>query len=369
MIDICSSRTCYLSEGEFTREINLNYRCNQDCEDCPIPVRNVREISFETAKTRIEEAFHKAILSRFRKLNLILCGGEVLLSDLLLRELLEWITTKDWGLPYRIMIETNGTLINDQFVAWFSEYVEVAAIRLTCRYGWIDRINFELLEGISQHVTPTFLLSAGEINYLSECIIYLHEKGYTAHLRFVDLSKWTGKLYHQYIEQVSRLLQYYKEHLEVRPVNIIDLAALEVLYHQWKLPELECPIPKMHDFADVNGTLYPCRQLSPAYLTSNALAEVNELLANHTLSGRSSSCEGCLFQFVCIRCPATRVPTQLPNPILCKLVKANLIFTCNYCAKLLSTKSVQTKEEELLSRYVLTISKQMKEVDREHGTK
>ena len=111
----------------------LTWACNLNCSYC--------FEKYKCANKRMTFAMAKTILNRelsdFKNngetgiLKIEFFGGEPLLEFDVIKEVTEWIVNGDFGVKYELCVTTNGSLLDEQKMNWFTKYRDYIHIILS----------------------------------------------------------------------------------------------------------------------------------------------------------------------------------------------------------------------------------------------
>lgn len=103
-------------------ELNLTFNCNLTCEYCFIHEKNSSDrMTFATAKRAIDFLVERA---GYPSVNITLIGGEPLLEFKLIQQIVPYAldAAKRYNLAVTWSVTTNGTLINEEILKFFSQH-------------------------------------------------------------------------------------------------------------------------------------------------------------------------------------------------------------------------------------------------------
>ena len=99
----------------------ISQSCNLNCKYCYQPHKSQGLMTVETAKNIIEnELFEIQKNGHTNEISFEYMGGEPLLNFKLIREISEWLWSKDISIPYELIVSSNGTLLSDEMKQWFA---------------------------------------------------------------------------------------------------------------------------------------------------------------------------------------------------------------------------------------------------------
>jgi len=99
----------------------VSQSCNLNCKYCYQSYKSQGLMSVVTAKRILEDEFTKMLNDgQTTKAEIEYMGGEPLLNFDLIREVSEWLWSKEQAKPYELTLSTNGTLLSSDMKQWFS---------------------------------------------------------------------------------------------------------------------------------------------------------------------------------------------------------------------------------------------------------
>lgn len=211
---------------------NCNLRCSY-CYEKHYREKNVNFIDAEKAKIAIsgildsDEEFDMASIDLF--------GGEPLLAFSIIKEIFEWCQSRNWKKPYRFLVGTNATLLNEEMKEFFAENHEFFALSFSVdgnrtahnisRDNSYDLIypHFDFFKENWPEQPAKMTVCAETIPYVADSVIDLEEKGmnFTANIAFENFwgsHKEKEELLNIYEAQLERLVQYYIDNSQLYPV-------------------------------------------------------------------------------------------------------------------------------------------------------
>jgi uncharacterized protein len=99
----------------------VSQSCNLTCKYCYQSYKSQGLMAVGTAKRILEDEFAKMLDDgETTKAVIKYMGGEPLLNFNLIREVSEWLWSKEQSKPYELSLSTNGTLLSGDMKKWFS---------------------------------------------------------------------------------------------------------------------------------------------------------------------------------------------------------------------------------------------------------
>lgn len=367
-----------------TRSLTLipTKSCNLRCSYCyeKDSKGDGRLMDIEVAKNVInhymstEDEFEMVLIDFF--------GGEPLLAFSFVKEVCEWVKSRDWKKDYHFSIGTNGTLLTDEIKCWLLENKKhiTPAISINGNKLAHDLTRDNSYDKLSPHI-PFFMenwpsqpakmtICAENIPYVAESVIEFEEMGlfFTANVAGEDFWGSDGEdksLLEQYNEQLMQLVDYYSLHPELVPVyRILDSLPpfLGIPPANDKSNRGDCTrfCGAGHEMVtvDVDGKEYPCHRFLP-WVTGKAAPKGPVNTQNRWNPAR---CSNCKIVNICPTCAGfnweANNDTGIRTTFHCEATKleviasAKLILNRIYNKQIPKIQSLPIYEKKTLQRYI-----------------
>lgn len=337
-------------KNQQTLILTITNRCNLNCTYCYESSKNNLQMSLETAKKIILEAFDK---TEYDRLEFDFHGGEPLLNFPLIRELCEWTWSEKRSFPYRFFGSTNGTLLNPEIKKWLSDNKDRICLGLsldgTPEMNLMNRgcvikdedIDFFVTNWPSQTIKMT--VSKNTIETLSDGIIYAHKKGFGVSVNLAYGIDWDNCLVDIYKRELNKLIDYYIDNPKVQPCSIFE-KNLSSMY--LTLPNNRCcGAGKQLKAYDTEGNSYPCHMFSPNTLEVEQWYHImnNDFFTNESIYD-DKNCVDCKIYKICPTCYGMnfleRQDIGIRDKRRCPYIKVEKEVLCNYKMKLIMSKKI-----------------------------
>lgn len=106
--------------GRQTVELIVAEGCNLACDYCFEHHKTKRCMSFDTASAIVEEYLTSD--DEFEEVMIDFMGGEPMIAFDLIRQIVEYVTSREWPKPYGFSMSTNGTLFDEDKKRWFIKH-------------------------------------------------------------------------------------------------------------------------------------------------------------------------------------------------------------------------------------------------------
>lgn len=276
----------YNKKTRFAPTLCLTYFCNLNCVYCYQKHDREKRMSFETAKKCIDWIFEN-IPEDMEGVEISFIGGEPLVEFELIKQIFDYVNSKNISEPYIFYATTNGTLLDDENKKWFSERKDKFVLGLSLdgkaethnynRSNSFEKIDigFFLKTWPEQGIKMT--LSEFSLEHLAENVIFAHEFGFKE-IGGVNLFEGTfdwsqEKFIKTLIPQLDILVKYYVEHDDLRVNQMLD-KRIEFCEITEKKRKRWCGIGTGAIFFDIDGKRHPCSFCTPMTFDSNTLAEI-----------------------------------------------------------------------------------------------
>jgi len=335
------------------------YSCNLHCAYCYISHKREREMSLETAQSILEP-----ILScSGGPVDIIFMGGETLLAEEMIRDLVEWAEGHVWKRRYRFFGSTNGTLLTEELKQWLSRHRNQVTLALsydglpsTQRYNrGSDDIDLDFFLHTWPFQRLQMTVNASSVPHMAQGVINLLEKGFRVNLSVAyEKEEWTRSDLVVYGTQLHHLAKYYLAHPAMPKIYQFQHCLPEYAYalNHTVVQDRQCGAGFGFWLFDVDGRRYPCHILSPLTLESEALHQLDILNFETTEDFSDPACKGCPYVSACSTCMGCnflyRGGINRRDKTHCEVMKLEVASFLWLEAERLRRKNVLTQEDALL---------------------
>jgi len=311
-------------------------------------------MSTETAKKVIAASFEEA-KGFYDCLEFVFLGGEPLMLCRKVMEVAEWVWAQEWATPYLLSAVTNGTLLDEQNKEWFAKNKERFILCLsydgTQSAQNINRSGSDSLIdiGFFIHNWPgqglKMTISEESVPYLAESIIALQEKGVRANTSFAGgVPEWEPGSLDILRKQLDILADYYLEHAEATPSNLLSINLLPVLEDR-KFMRAGCGLGESRITYDWDGQRYSCHLISPLVLSKEQIQKYGQIKEHGQIKGyeqvgtrcgemNNHLCEECSLDGICPVCTGNSIrlfgKPDCREKSSCKTFKIQVMSACRY---------------------------------------
>lgn len=298
-----------------TRYVSLmmTHACNLNCVYCYERFKDSGRMDVNKAKVIIEKAFASTVTSgRYKALELSFMGGEPLLEFYAIKELSEWVWSRDWPLKYILFASTNGTLLTEEMKSWFTTNKDRIVLGISLdgqplsQSGNRGRAATEIdidffvktwpLQGIKATVSKESLLT------LADDVMFIHGKGFRtiyANLAFgVD---WDKDDLGVYKEELLMLVDFYLDNPDLERCSLLNLDLFSLLDTSEEHGKY-CGCGEGTTLIDIDGKEYPCPVFSPITLPKERLESLDKIDFSNPELFMDSKCGKCLLKRTCPKC-------------------------------------------------------------------
>lgn len=175
----------------FELTLEINQKCNLKCKYCYLDQKNNSTMSLHIAIRSISQVVQKVIKERDKQIVINFLGGEPLIDFTLIQEIVDYCE-RIKEIKFKYTISTNGILLDEEMVRFFSKYCFAIKISLDGReyVNDVNRVGFggegsykfvnrkipllnEYQKMTRKIVQVTSVFTADTIEYYSDTIEYL----------------------------------------------------------------------------------------------------------------------------------------------------------------------------------------------------
>lgn len=359
----------------FDLTLIVTHNCNLSCVYCYEHNKMTKKrMSIEIAK---RELSYYLTNGEYEDIHISFIGGEPLLEFDLIRELCEWVWSKQWNKRYLFYATTNGTVMTEDMKKWFIQHKRMFWLGLSLdgrkethdmnRCNSFDKIDLDFFLKNWPDQPAKMTISDKNLEHLADDVIFIQEYGFKIigcnFAEGVTMSDFDSK---QEIiaNQLKKLVDYYLDHTEYTDPYIfsLPLAACENREHEFNK---RCGTGENMVVVDYNGNKYPCTFFSPVSMSDEQLNKVLPLdFSDHSLFINQHCFNECYVYPVCHGCYADNYCTtgklncrSLQKCTLNKLkIKACAQYHGQILLKKLETASSLTDKEALTIKAIIKIN-------------
>ena len=268
-------------------------------------------MSFSTAQTIIRKEFEAVgSSSEYDSLRIEFFGGETFLEFDSLRQIVEWVQSEEWPVPYRFFATTNGTILTDSMKDWLRSKKDILTVGLSFdgtpemqnvnRCNSFDKIDVAFFLENYPYQTVKMTVSTRTLKSFAQGVIYLQEKGFEVDPSCACGEDWDADCGVEYQKQLYELAEYYLANPEVKPVDLLTLRFHDVLLPC--SPQPFCGAGKGFITYDITGEAYPCHMFTPLVSDKSAANRISAESFQKESRYVDPRCENCVVVNICTTC-------------------------------------------------------------------
>lgn len=360
---------CTPNKRRATLTLMITHQCNLNCLYCYEKNKHRGQIiTMDVAKRAVAMAFDR-FKDDFEELEIDFMGGEPLMEFELVKQVSEWIWTRQWPIPYVLFATTNGTLLNKERKEWFKLHKEQFVLSLSCdgtenmqnqnRSNSAKYIDVGFFASTWPFQPAKMTISPYTINNLSEGVKFINSEGIArinANLAFGE--KWEAEHLSQYNKQMLALVDHYTKNPDIPRVSLLNENLKVILSNPYDAKY--CGAGTGIVFVDTDGREYPCHILSPLTLTQKQIAFSNGLDYSDSDLFTSSKCKQCILYNLCPQCLGMNYihhgAFKVKDEFSCAATKIQVLANARLNYKLLCMKKDYSSEDRQIALAIRTIS-------------
>lgn len=300
-----------------SREIQLTLceKCNLNCVYCYEHNKDTTVMDFDLAKKIITEEFDFAKSKGINTLSFSFHGGEIALVFNRLKEICEWLWSKDWDIKYSCSAATNGTLIHGEIKKWFEKNSNRFTLGLSLdgnkyshdrnRSNSFDMIDLDFFLKSYPKTPVKMTISPYTIEMLSSDILFIAKKGFSLTANLAYGCNWgDDKLKRIYAKELLILSNFYLDNPHLKPAhNLLQRKTtgfgLSVYENKTMAPKKSCGTGQQMCCYDMKGNKYPCQMFMPS---SSGKLKYDSCIINDEDIQYSQECKECPIFSLCSNC-------------------------------------------------------------------
>jgi uncharacterized protein len=205
----------------------VSQSCNLNCKYCYQSHKSQGLMAVGTAKRILEDEFTKMLNDgQTTQAEIAFMGGEPLMNFELIREVSEWIWSKEQPKPYEVTISTNGTLLSGDMKQWLSANKSRIDVGLSMdglstmnKFNRTDQyIDWKFFRENWLSLGIKIVLFKDSVHLLAETVRELNRAGIPFKIDIGDGFEWTPKTAGILENQLLSLIPEYLD----RPQAAVD---------------------------------------------------------------------------------------------------------------------------------------------------
>ena len=356
--------------------LTVTEKCNLNCNYCYEKRKTYHNMDFNVAKEIIDREFdnpEKDII------NIDFFGGEPFLNFPLIKQLVEYIKSKETNKKYTLFITTNGTLVHGEIKEWLIENRDIISCGLSLdgtkamhdlnRSNSFDLIDIEFFKKYYLEQGVKMTISEETLPSLAEGVIFLHKLGFDVKCNLAFGIDWSNQNNKEILErELKKLIEFYLENDNIKPCSMLNNDIKLIGKRKWSEKTIKkwCGAgTHMHTY-DVNGNKYPCQFFMP--LSSGDKQDIpkdEDFLQDIPIEMFESKCRTCVIRDICPTCYGSNFVSTgnmyKKDENLCKLTK--IIFKARSMFRALQWKqhkiNLSKEDEKALLYAIMKIQKEL----------
>ncbi|WP_294080900.1 radical SAM protein [Proteiniphilum sp. UBA5384] len=331
----------YEKEKRCTCTLYMTESCNLNCTYCYERKKGVLNMSLDVAKEGIISTFQRAVEKKVHYVEILFHGGEPFIAFDRIREICEWVWSRQWPVKYICYATTNGTLIHGEIKEWLMRHKDRFVLGLSLdgtremhnrnRSNSYDRIDIEFFKDMWPEQGVKMTPSPGTLSSLAEGIIHIHQLGFKRNnCSFATGIDWTvdelgnSISYREELQhQLMKLALFYLNNPDIDPVDTIQIRFTAIAAGIDRLVDKLCGAGSIMRCWTPDGQCLPC------HLFYEASKEKKEKIPFINFSSRlkisDPQCKGCILEPVCPTCYGGNYITYgdiaKRDPFTCEITK------------------------------------------------
>jgi len=331
--------------------------CNLNCVYCYESHKTSHKMDFDTAKRAILDVFNE---TGFDGVSIQFMGGEPLLAFPLIKDVSEWLWSKNIKYPYSLFAATNGTLLNEDMKVWFTANKHRISLGLsfdgdvntqnTNRSNSASLVDLDYFRDTWPESSVKMTISTDSLKYLCENVVFLEENGFTKiKTDLAYMHGWTKQHLVLWNEQLSLLKNYYLDSNRDMHCSLFNTPIDAILSEERHAKRCSCG--EEMSCVDWDGTIYPCQMFAPISMDSTMYNKVKDIDFADVENFQVQECRDCVLQSCCPGCAGCNLKfngaINRINPFYCKAFMIQIFHTLDYQLKVAEKIENEIERENL----------------------
>ena len=304
-----------LQSTSFSPTLCVTHNCNLSCIYCYQKNKDHSKMSFDTAKSCIDDIFFN-IPQNTSLIEISFIGGEPLLEIDLIKDIYEYTLHSYPDSRIQFFATTNGTTLTASDKEWFYNHREKFILGLSLdgtreTHNYNRSNSFDLID-ISYFVKtwplqgPKLTISRKTIHNFANDIIFIHQQGFKT-IYGVNFAEgdfdWGDKSELDVLaKQLHLLVDFYTKNYKLN-LNQMFGKRIELCASQTKNHNKTCGVGSRTVFYDVDGYKYPCSFITPMTFDKVRLKDIEKVdFTNPELFTDFDCYENCYLYPICTSC-------------------------------------------------------------------
>lgn len=286
----------------------LTKKCQLKCTYCYEKAKNASSMDFETAKSIIQKELEND--KSIESVHIDFFGGEPFLAFNVMKELVDYLKSDNFGKDFYITTITNGIAIHGEIQDWLLANRGVIECPLSLdgtramqeknRPGSFDRIDLDFFSREFPGTRVKMTVSPNTLCDLAEGTIFLHGLNFSPKNGLAYGVEWPQDCQKVLIRELNKLICYYLENSVVEESLMLKLPYKDICYRR-----RSCDAGNNMVMYDIDGKRWPCHMFLPMSLGEEKSKNVKEL--DFSGIGKSDvycdeECRKCKIEKSCVMC-------------------------------------------------------------------
>lgn len=304
-------------ERRCTCSLYMTEQCNLKCIYCYEHIKRDRLMPLDVAIKGIESTFERAVRDKIDYVEILFHGGEPFIAFDRIKEICNWLWSREWPTKYICYATTNGTLVHGEIKQWLADNKHRFVVGLSLdgtremhnhnRSDSYDRIDIDFFRDTWPDQGVKMTPSPDTIQTLARGVIHIHESGFRRNnctfasgVDWAHTSDGTAIDYEKILqEQFHILARYYLDHPETMPVDMLNMRLIAVAAGMKSMRSKLCGAGTIMRCYTPDGQCLPCHLFYEVY-KKTGVAETFDLSDHTSLS--DPHCRDCCLEPVCPTC-------------------------------------------------------------------
>ena len=331
--------------------------CNLNCVYCYESHKTSHKMDFDTAKRAILDVFDE---TGFDGVSIQFMGGEPLLAFPLIKDVSEWLWSKNIKYPYSLFAATNGTLLNEDMKVWFTANKHRISLGLsfdgdvstqnTNRSNSASLVDLDYFRDTWPESSVKMTVSTESLDNLCKNVVFLEENGFTKiKTDLAYMHGWTKQHLVLWNEQLSLLKNYYLDSNRDMHCSLFNTPIDAILSEERHAKRCSCG--EEMSCVDWDGTIYQCQMFAPISMDSAMYNKLKDIDFANAENFQVQECRDCVLQSCCPGCAGCNLKfngaINRINPFYCKAFMIQIFHTLDYQLKVAKKIENEIERENL----------------------
>lgn len=325
-------------ENPYIRQVVLlvTQSCNLNCKYCYEHFKTSAIMSPSLCKQILENEFKNGINNpKTQFLAITFLGGEPLLNFGLIKEVSEWLWSKEQTIPYSLDIRTNGTLMTGDVKKWFaankrkiSAALSLDGLNENQKNNRTDKeIDYKFFIENWPESRVKIVLFKNSLNNFADTVKDMLAENIPLEVDVGFGFEWTTEDAVIFEKQLEALMDIYVDDLREGRISGIFPFSVEHFFKEVPANYPFCSRVNNIVSYDTDGTPYKCHMFTPVVLGEEKSAWINQHDFEYVRIPVDPLCKNCPIFHVCKPCPAQNlmicgdISCSANARTFCKMVK------------------------------------------------